>query len=91
MLGWAWRLFRREWRRRALVLALLGVAVAVTFFGLGTPGTASAPGSAQFGKSDYLMNLPRCDPALADEVAAARHASKPGTGPRDRRAPAQAR
>jgi putative ABC transport system permease protein len=73
VLRWAWRLFRHEWRGQALVLALLGIAVAVTFFGLGTAGTALSPGSAQFGEADYLMNLPGSDPALTNEIAAARH------------------
>jgi putative ABC transport system permease protein len=71
VLRWAWRLFRREWRGQALVLALLTVAVAVTCFGLGSAGTALPPGAAQFGTADYLMLLRG---ASADDVAAARRA-----------------
>ena len=37
---WAWRLFRREWRRQALVLTLLVVAVAATIVGLGVASNA---------------------------------------------------
>ena len=40
MVRWAWRLFRREWRRQALVLALLTVAVAATTVGLGVASNA---------------------------------------------------
>jgi putative ABC transport system permease protein len=54
---WAWRLFRREWRRQALVLALLAFAVAVTVFGLGAAGAVSPPGAAQFGDAGYLLTL----------------------------------
>ncbi|NMO53737.1 FtsX-like permease family protein [Actinoplanes sp. TBRC 11911] len=57
VLRWAWRLFRREWRRQALVLALLAVAVAATVFGLGAAGSALPSGAAQFGDADYLMVL----------------------------------
>ena len=35
VIRWAWRMFRREWRRQVLVLALLTVAVAATTVGLG--------------------------------------------------------
>jgi len=33
MARWAWRLFRREWRRQALVLALLIVAIGLLVVG----------------------------------------------------------
>ncbi|MFI5889541.1 FtsX-like permease family protein [Actinoplanes sp. NPDC051513] len=55
VLRWAWRLFRREWRRQALVLTLLAVAVAVTVFGLGAAGSTLPDGAAQFGNADYLL------------------------------------
>ena len=41
MARWAWRLFRREWRSQALVLALLIVAIAATTVGLGVASNAS--------------------------------------------------
>src|SRR5438132_579560 len=31
---WGWRLFRREWRRHVLILAMLTVAVAATIVGM---------------------------------------------------------
>ncbi|HEY1918865.1 MAG TPA: hypothetical protein VGH27_25110 [Streptosporangiaceae bacterium] len=33
VIGWAWRMFRREWRQQSLILALIVVAVAATFAG----------------------------------------------------------
>jgi putative ABC transport system permease protein len=71
---WAWRLFRREWHRQALVLALLTVAVAVTVFGLGAAGSVLPPGAAQFGRADYLLVLRGAGQTLRDEVTAARQA-----------------
>ncbi|MEV6847114.1 FtsX-like permease family protein [Actinoplanes sp. NPDC051411] len=71
---WAWRLFRGEWRRQSLVLALLAVAVAVTVFGLGAAGNVLPPGAAQFGNADYLLVLRGAGSALQDDVAAARQA-----------------
>jgi putative ABC transport system permease protein len=69
---WAWRLFRREWRRQVLVLALLAVAVAVTVFGLGAAGSVLPSGAAEFGDADYLLVLRGSGPDLANAVAAAR-------------------
>jgi putative ABC transport system permease protein len=74
VLRWAWRLFRREWRRQALVLALLTVAVAVTVFGLGTAGAALPSGAAQFGDANFLLTLRSDDRSLAADVATARSA-----------------
>jgi putative ABC transport system permease protein len=71
---WAWRLFRREWRRQVLVLALLAVAVAVTVFGLGAAGSVLPTGAAEFGDADYLLVLRGAGPELRNEVAAARQA-----------------
>jgi putative ABC transport system permease protein len=71
---WALRLFRREWRRQALVLALLTVAVAGTMFGLGAAGSVLPSGAAQFGNADYLLVLRGAGPALQDDVVAARQA-----------------
>jgi putative ABC transport system permease protein len=41
MVHWAWRMFRREWRRQTLVLALLVVAVAATTVGLALVSNAT--------------------------------------------------
>jgi putative ABC transport system permease protein len=71
---WAWRMFRREWRRQLLVLALLTIAVAATVFGLGAAGTTLPSGAARFGAADYLITFPGDDPSLAADVAASRAA-----------------
>lgn len=41
MVRWAWRMFRREWRRQTLVLALLVMAVAATTVGLALVSNAT--------------------------------------------------
>ena len=67
---WAWRLFRKEWRQQALVLALVTVAVATTVFGLLLAANSPPSGDARFGGADYLITLPGTDPSLAADVAA---------------------
>lgn len=66
ILRWAWRMFRREWRRQALVLALLTVAVAVTVFGLGAAGATLPSGAAQFGDANFLLTF---RPPIGDVAA----------------------
>ena len=62
---WAWRLFRREWRQQALVLALLTLAVTATVFGLGAAANAPASPAAIFGNANYRVGLPGSTPDLA--------------------------
>ncbi|MCU7724551.1 FtsX-like permease family protein [Actinoplanes sp. KI2] len=62
---WAWRLFRREWRQQALVLALLTLAVTATVFGLGAVANAPASPAAVFGNADYRVGLPGSTSDLA--------------------------
>src|SRR5438034_5050953 len=74
MARWAWRLFRREWRSQALVLALLIVAVAATTVGLGVASNASnLKADPTFGTSNTIITLPGSDPSLAADIAAIRH------------------
>ncbi|WP_034214787.1 FtsX-like permease family protein [Actinoplanes subtropicus] len=61
---WAWRMFRREWRQQALVLALLTLAVTATVFGLGVAANAPASPAAIFGNADYRVGLPGSTPNL---------------------------
>lgn len=71
---WAWRMFRREWRRQALVLALLTVAVAAAT-GLASAAYTAAPvsGQADLGAGSHAIRLNNPDPAvLAADVAAAK-------------------
>lgn len=71
---WAWRLFRRQWRGQALLLALLTLAVAAA------AGTVSAAynlapteGNARFGSANHALDFEDQDPdAVAADVAAAR-------------------
>jgi len=61
---WAWRLFRREWRQQALVLALLTLAVTATVFGLGAAANTPASPAAIYGNADYRVGLPGSTPNL---------------------------
>jgi putative ABC transport system permease protein len=73
MIRWAWRLFRREWRRQALVLALLVVAIAAMTVGLGVASNAAnQKADPTFGTANTIFNLPGSDPSLAAHVAAIR-------------------
>lgn len=68
---WSWRLYRREWRRQALVLALLVVAVAATVVGLGaTTNAATLKADPTFGTANTIVDLPGSDRDIAGDVAA---------------------
>ena len=74
MARWAWRLFRREWRGQALVVALLVVAIAATTVGLGVASNASnLKADPTFGTANTIMTLPGSDPSLAADIAAIKH------------------
>lgn len=73
VLRWALRLYRREWRQQALVLALLTVSVAAAV-GLATAAynTAGVAGNATFGTANHRYTLDDPDlEALEEGVAAA--------------------
>jgi putative ABC transport system permease protein len=66
---WSWRLFRREWRQQALVLALITVAVAVTVAGAAAAYSMAPSGDARFGTASHRLVVEGSDPAaLADEL-----------------------
>ncbi len=70
---WAWRLFRREWRRQALVLALLVVAIAATTIGLGATSNATVlKANPTFGTAQTIVSLPGSDAKLSADIAALR-------------------
>jgi putative ABC transport system permease protein len=70
MVRWGWRLFRREWRQQALVLALLVVAVAATIVGLGVASNASQlKADPTFGTGNTIITIPGSDPNLSADVA----------------------
>ncbi|HET6908388.1 MAG TPA: FtsX-like permease family protein [Mycobacteriales bacterium] len=71
VIRWAWRLYRREWRRQALVLALLITAIAATVLGLGVVQNAGAlKADPTFGTANTLLTLPGSDDELATDLAA---------------------
>ncbi|MBA2634728.1 MAG: FtsX-like permease family protein, partial [Chloroflexi bacterium] len=72
MVRWAVRLFRREWRQQALVLALLGVGVAAAIFGASAAyNVAPVPGNAEFGTANHLLRFDGSDPEVLEADLAA--------------------
>ncbi|HET9076017.1 MAG TPA: ABC transporter permease [Acidimicrobiales bacterium] len=70
---WGWRLARREWRRHALILAMLTVAVAATIVGLGTASNAAQlKANPVFGTASTIISLPGTDPHLSADIGAIR-------------------
>ena len=68
LVRWAWRMFRREWRRQILVVALLAVAVAAAVGSVTVAynsGTAISD-DAEFGSADHLLNLDGGDPRVLE-------------------------
>ena len=73
VIRWAWRLYRREWRQQALVLALLIVAIAATVIGLGVVSNAAElKADPTFGTANTILTLPGTDPDLDGDLAALR-------------------
>jgi putative ABC transport system permease protein len=70
VIGWAWRLFRREWRQQLLMLGLLTIAVAATVWGAGvaTNTPPPSPSAGTFGTASALVTLPGTDPALTRDI-----------------------
>jgi len=73
VIRWALRLYRREWRQQALVLALLTVAVAVAIFSASAAyNIAPVPGNARSGTVNHNLKFDGSDPqALAAAISAA--------------------
>src|SRR6266540_856098 len=70
---WAWRLFRREWRRQILVTALLTVAVAAAIGSVTIAYNSGAADDAKHGSASYLLRFDGSDPRkLQAGLAAAR-------------------
>ena len=70
---WAWRMFRREWRQQALVLALLGVAVTAATFGAAFAYNVAPDARGEFGSADHRITFSAGSPpaAAAADIAAA--------------------
>ena len=73
VIRWAWRLYRREWRQQALVLALLIVAIAATVIGFGVVSNAAQlKADPTFGTANTILTLPGTDLKLDGDLAALR-------------------
>ncbi len=71
ILRWAVRMFRRDWRRQALILGLLTAAVAATTVALAViTNVAELHADPRFGTADTIVSLPGSDPHLAADLAA---------------------
>jgi putative ABC transport system permease protein len=57
LVRWALRLFRREWRQQVLVLALLGLAVAIAVSGASSAYNMAPRRDAVFGEADHRLLL----------------------------------
>src|SRR5687768_15622395 len=70
---WAWRMFRREWRRQLLVTALLTVAVAAAIGSVTIAYNSGSADGADFGSANHLLRFDGADPQkLEAGLAAAR-------------------
>jgi putative ABC transport system permease protein len=64
-------MFRRDWRRQALILALLTAAVAATTVGLAViTHVSELHADATFGSANNIFSLPGTDPTLTADIAA---------------------
>src|SRR5918999_1620001 len=73
VIRWAWRMFRREWRRQILVIALLTVSVAAAIGSVTIAYNAVAADDAEFGSANHLIGLDGASPdKLEAGLAAAR-------------------
>ncbi len=71
VLRWAWRMFRREWRQQALLLAMVTVAVAVAVAGASMAVNAASKAEDQFGNAGGMVHLQPRDAASATATVAA--------------------
>ena len=60
---WSWRLYRRAWRQRVLVLALITVAVAASVFGATAAYNLPDSRVAEFGSADHRFETAVATPA----------------------------
>ncbi len=70
MVRWGWRLFRREWKSQALIMALLTVAVAATVVGLGVASNATnLKADPTFGTANTIISFSGPTDLAADVTA----------------------
>lgn len=70
VIRWSWRLFRREWRQQALILALIATAVGAAVVGAAIASSTPRSASGTFGTANHLVTIPGGDPHLAADIAA---------------------
>src|ERR671923_2187565 len=68
---WAWRMFRREWRRQILVLALVAVAVAAAIASVTIAYNSGSADNAEFGSAHHLLRFDGADPSRLEAGLAA--------------------
>ncbi len=71
LIRWAWRLFRREWRRQVLVIALVSVAVAAAVCGITIAHNSGPLDYAEFGSGNARFELNADDPRKLEATLAA--------------------
>jgi putative ABC transport system permease protein len=71
--GWAWRLFRREWRQQFLILALITVAVAATIVGSTVATNNPPPKNSGFGTAQDSVSFSTYDAHTASVIASLEH------------------
>jgi putative ABC transport system permease protein len=54
---WAWRMFRREWRQQALVVAVIAIAVAITAFGVSAAYNVVPSSARDFGSANHRIQF----------------------------------
>src|ERR1700722_18222383 len=70
---WAWRLFRREWRKQLLILALITIAVAATIVGSAVATNNPPPKNSGFGTAQDSAFFATYDAHTASLVANLEH------------------
>ena len=71
LIRWAWRLFRREWRRQILVIALITVAVAAAVTSVTIAYNSQPLDYAEFGSASAILELDGADPRKLEATLAA--------------------
>jgi putative ABC transport system permease protein len=71
LVRWAWRSFRREWRRQLLVLTLLTVAVTAAIGSSTVVYNTGAPDNTELGSAAHLLRFDGAEPRKLDEALAA--------------------
>ena len=73
VIRWAWRMFRREWRKQILVLSLLTVAVAAAIGSITVVHNTAPANNSDFGSANVQLTFDGSDPGkLRAGLAAAR-------------------